>query len=64
MEQLFKVEAQIDGPEGIDVDKVSFRVLRYGFRFGSLNTTCVLPEGPHAVPAQLGNLIDPEASPV
>lgn len=26
MEALFKVEAQIDGPEGIDVDKVSFMV--------------------------------------
>ena len=30
MEQLFKVEAQIEGPKGIDVDKVSFRVLHYG----------------------------------
>lgn len=35
MEALFKVEAQIDGPEGIDVDKVSFKVLGLGLDLDS-----------------------------
>ena len=44
MEQLFKVEAQIEGPEGIDVDKVGFRVLHYGLG------CCIMVPDPNTSP--------------